>query len=77
MAPEKNDGMRAALITGEKQIDGWTVVAWKAPGGMSGFAKYGIGETNRNRERIWFSPFCLSVQSHNKQDHGHTEGNPT
>lgn len=38
---------------------GWTVHAWKAPGG---YARLGDGKTrgkeNCFKERIWFSPFC-------------------
>lgn len=39
---------------------GWSVVAWKTPGGYGGQAKEGRGIKNSVRERIWFSPHCLS-----------------
>jgi DNA adenine methylase len=35
----------------------WTCVAWKAHGGYSRTER---GKANRERERIWFSPHCLS-----------------
>jgi D12 class N6 adenine-specific DNA methyltransferase len=39
---------------------GWRVHAWKADGG---YGKQGIGRGRDNapRERIWFSPFCISL----------------
>ncbi len=37
--------------------DGWECVAWKAAGG------YGSGNGNPHRERIWFSPACLKVDT--------------
>jgi hypothetical protein len=40
--------------------NGWSVVAWKTPGGYGGHAKAGRGVKNSIRERIWFSPHCLS-----------------
>jgi hypothetical protein len=41
---------------------GWEAVAWKAQGGY-GNRKVAKGEenTNRGRERIWFSPHCVRV----------------
>lgn len=44
--------------------EGWTEYAWKAGGGYSWqnkSDKAGRGETNRLRERIWFSPHCLPI----------------
>ncbi len=35
---------------------GWEVVAWKAAGG---YGNRNAENTNRDRERIWFSPHCL------------------
>ena len=40
--------------------DGWTEYAWKAKGGYAG---QGGGENvNAKRERVWFSPHCLSAK---------------
>ncbi len=39
---------------------GWERVAWKATGGYGSQAR-GKGRKNSRRERIWFSPHCLSV----------------
>lgn len=37
--------------------NGWSEVAWRAAGG---YARTGTrGDTNRTKERIWFSPACL------------------
>jgi hypothetical protein len=43
--------------------DSWECVAWKAHGGYSGQAEAADsqGKQNKNRERIWFSPHCLSA----------------
>lgn len=38
---------------------GWSVLAWKAKGGY-GSKKHGQARENSSRERIWFSPHCLS-----------------
>lgn len=37
---------------------GWSSHAWKAHGGYGG-GRGGVGENNRHRERIYFSPACL------------------
>jgi len=37
---------------------GWSVEAWKAPGGY-GSQGDGRGRANARRERVWFSPGCL------------------
>jgi hypothetical protein len=37
----------------------WTSVAWKANGGY-GNQSQGRGRVNAGRERIWFSPYCLT-----------------
>lgn len=39
---------------------GWTVAAWKAQGGY-GSQGQGRGRENAAKERIWFSPHCLSA----------------
>jgi hypothetical protein len=41
----------------ELEAHGWQVVAWKAPGG---YGSQGGENVNATRERIWFSPHCLS-----------------
>jgi hypothetical protein len=38
----------------------WSEVAWKSAGGYGSSAR---GQANRERERIWFSPHCLSVNA--------------
>lgn len=38
---------------------GWTCVAWKASGG---YGRSDRGKTNARRERVWFSPHCLSAE---------------
>lgn len=42
----------------ELEDHGWTVEAWKANGGYG--AKTDHGSENATRERIWYSPHCLS-----------------
>lgn len=41
---------------------GWTVTAWKAPGGYAG-QRRGEANANNTLERIWFSPHCLGLQN--------------
>jgi len=41
---------------------GWSVHAWKAHGGYSSQRKSGTND-NKHRERIWFSPHCLSAEA--------------
>lgn len=43
----------------EVEKHGWSVVQWKAHGGMSSGRKGGDGNGNRLRERLWLSPHCL------------------
>jgi hypothetical protein len=43
----------------ELEAHGWSVHAWKAKGGY-GSQSEGDGRENSARERIWFSPHCLS-----------------
>lgn len=53
--------MRIALCgyEGEHAMpDSWECVEWKASGGY-GSQGNGLGRENANRERIWFSPYCL------------------
>jgi DNA adenine methylase len=37
----------------------WEAVAWKAGGG---YGRTDRGRSNRERERIWFSPHCLKPE---------------
>lgn len=58
----KRPDMRIALCgyEGEHEMpDDWAVHAWKAQGSFGGQAKNPTG--NSKRERIWFSPACLSA----------------
>jgi DNA adenine methylase len=55
--------MRIALCGFEGEHDqlareGWSVVAWKSQGG---YGNRRAGNKNRDRERIWFSPHCLTL----------------
>ena len=43
----------------------WDCVAWKAQGGFGSQSEDGSGRDNAVRERIWYSPACLSA---NQQD---------
>lgn len=40
---------------------GWTVQAWKTSGGYGG-GRNGVGEANRVKERIFFSPACIEIE---------------
>jgi site-specific DNA-adenine methylase len=57
--------MRVALcgLQGEHQMPGWTEVAWRATGGYGNQSPGGRGHRNAGRERIWFSPHCLSADT--------------
>jgi DNA adenine methylase len=44
----------------ELEAHGWTVHAWKAAGGYASQGD-GAGRENSHRERVWFSPHCLSA----------------
>jgi hypothetical protein len=44
----------------ELEAHGWSVHAWKAKGGY-GVQGNGEGRENSHRERVWFSPHCLSA----------------
>jgi hypothetical protein len=56
-----NPGLRIALCgyADEHEMPGWTELAWKARGGY-GSQGEGRGRENADRERIWFSPHCLT-----------------
>jgi site-specific DNA-adenine methylase len=56
-----NKMLRIALCgyEGEHEMPGWECVAWKAQGGM-GSQRADKSNGNAGRERIWFSPHCLS-----------------
>ena len=58
-----NPLLRIALcgLEGEHGLPGWDCIAWKARGGYGGQRVDGEN-TNRKRERIWFSPHCLRPQ---------------
>jgi DNA adenine methylase len=43
------------------EADGWSVVEWKAKGGY-GSQGTGRGRDNAGRERVWFSPACLTAR---------------
>ena len=45
----------------ELEAHGWRVKAWKTQGGYGKIGK-GRGLDNRHRERLWFSPHCLTGQ---------------
>lgn len=57
-----HDQVRIALCGYEGEHDnlvsdhGWTVMAWKAQGG---YGNRNADNSNKERERIWFSPACL------------------
>ncbi len=58
----ENPDFRIALCgyEGEHAMpDSWEVVKWKAHGGYSRSER---GVANRERERIWFSPYCLKAE---------------
>ena len=59
-----NPKMRIALCGYEDEHgpympDDWECIAWKANGGYSN--QSGTGNDNAAKERIWFSPHCLTV----------------
>lgn len=44
---------------------GWEVLEWKTSGGYGKTSRNGketLGQTNRHRERLWFSPYCKKLQ---------------
>lgn len=46
---------------------GWDVLEWKARGGYGSQGDGTEGRTNSARERIWFSPHCLTIGKKAKQ----------
>ena len=62
----KNPLLRIALCgyTGEHVMpDDWVVFAWKTQGGYGNHGNK-RGRSNKNLERIWFSPHCLKPADH-------------
>ena len=56
--------MRIALCgyEGEHEMPStWSVASWKAEGGYSRLSASGRGRANSFKERVWFSPHCLSA----------------
>ena len=51
---------------------GWSELAWKASCGYGSQRKSGPKNMNRHRERIWFSPHCLSPSAPNGAISGQT-----
>ena len=45
------------------EAEGWAVVEWKARGGYGSQGCGTDGRENSARERLWFSPNCLNVES--------------
>ncbi len=60
----KDSRLRIALCgyDGDHDLPGWTVHRWKAHGGF-GSQRSGDPNGNPHRERIWFSPHCLSTHA--------------
>ena len=57
--------LRIALCGYEGEHDalesaGWSVVAWETLGGYA--SQSSRGNANARRERVWFSPHCVSVE---------------
>lgn len=67
LANGTNPKLRIALCGYEGEHDdleqhGWKVHVWRTGGGYANQNKGGQGMANAKRERIWFSPHCLSGQ---------------
>lgn len=68
VANGNNKLMRIALcgydgtMNSELEKHGWSVFEWTAAGGYSTFSKQQQSKDNRARERVWFSPHCLTPQ---------------
>lgn len=62
IANAQDPNLRIALCgyEGEHVMPGWTCFEWAAQGGYSNQRKSGAGYANRLRERVWFSPGCLT-----------------
>jgi hypothetical protein len=71
LANGDNPDLRIALCgyTGEGHEElearGWTTQEWKANGGYS---NQGEGNENKHKERIWYSPHCLTVDAFRQLD---------
>ena len=68
----ENPLMRIVLAGYESEHampDGWREVAWKAHGGygLQGTDESSNGRANSHRERLWFSPHCLTVAEAEEQ----------
>ena len=67
IAEGDNPRMRIALCGYDGQYEmpeSWKVAKWKAAGGYSSTAAGDTqGKLNRHRERVWFSPHCLPVET--------------
>lgn len=62
-----NDSMLRIALCGyegeghEELLDyGWTAHAWRTSGGYGG-GRGGVGDANRHKERIYFSPACIDL----------------
>ena len=58
-----NPRLRIALCRyadGTPAPEGWKVVRWRSRGGYHN--QSAVGQVNRHREEIWFSPHCLTPQ---------------
>jgi hypothetical protein len=61
-----NPALRIALCgyagEGHEALEGagWASHAWRTAGGYGG-GRGGAGDTNRHRERVWFSPACIEA----------------
>ncbi len=66
LANGADKGLRIALCgyEGLTMPPDWEQYAWETRGGMGNISKVGDnrGKENAKRERIWFSPHCLSAQ---------------
>jgi hypothetical protein len=83
LANGDNPDLRIALCgyagEGHEALEahGWTAQEWKANGGYSNQDE---GNENKHKERIWYSPHCLPVDSVRQLDwltaaNDHTNGN--
>lgn len=62
----ENKLIRIAYCGYEGTVDfpaSWSCVAWKTSGGYGSQATAGLGRENATKERIWFSPHCLTQKS--------------
>jgi DNA adenine methylase len=65
VANGNNPELRIALCgyDGEHEMPkSWEMVSWKSRGGYGSQSQDGRGRANAERERIWFSPYCLKPQ---------------